>query len=328
VGTSKVHCFFPIPSYLQSQTNVQPSPSLTLSTLDTSPTLLNPRRIMAFESASSLRFWPSLPTELRLQILELVVEQRHLGWAACAAVCREWQIEIERVNFRHLRFRKCDRTGMDLNAMLAALASRRRYIRHLWIDLHPCPVSVTPDQHGWGPISLTRVTSEIKAVLGVVAKWTYGDGPITLQLTPYMPCDVVHWTRHHCHNFDTLLSENGGSPLTVEVDTLSVRELQPWYTAWYLPFPDWTQITSRNHNLSQDIHIGKDGDLPGFETLLDEVPQLSCIQRLIVRRHLRRVVPPLDFDGMLRSIPRLQELVYEPWKTREHMKAKSLIECK
>lgn len=283
---------------------------------------------MTLESASSLRLWPSLPAELRLQILELVAEQRHPGWVTCAAVCKEWQIEIERVNFRHLRFRKCDRTGMGMAAMLAAMASRRRYIRHLWVDLHPCPVSVTPGQHGWGPISLTRVTSEIKAVLGVVAAWMYEDGPITLQLTPYMPCDVAHWTRHHCHDFDTLLLENGGSPFNVEVDTLSVRELQAWYTSLYLPFTDRTQIVGGDHDPSQDIHSGDHGDLPGFETLLDEVPQLSCVRKLTVRRHLRRVVPPLDLDRILRSIPRLEELVYEPWKTRERMKAKSLIECK
>lgn len=283
---------------------------------------------MSFEPADSLRPWHSLPGELRLQILGLVVEQRHPGWATCAAVCKEWQIEIERAKFRHLRFRKCDRAELDMTAMLAALASRRRYIRHLWIDLHPCPVSVTPEQRDWGPISLTRVTGGIKAVLAVVAEWTYEDGPITFQLTPYMPCDVAHWTRHYCHGFDTLLSENGGSPITMEADTLSIRELQAGYTAWFLQFPKWTQIVGSNHDLDQDIPIGEDGDLPGFEMLLEEVPRLSCVRRLTVRRHLRRVVPPLDLDRILRSIPRLEELIYEPWKAREHMKAKSLIECK
>ncbi|KAI1322583.1 hypothetical protein F5Y16DRAFT_413163 [Xylariaceae sp. FL0255] len=38
--------------------------------------------------------WPFLAAELRLQILEAIVEQKHRSWASLASVCKEWQYLI------------------------------------------------------------------------------------------------------------------------------------------------------------------------------------------------------------------------------------------
>lgn len=48
-------------------------------------------------------YWESLSAELRLMILEIHTRQKNPGWASCAAVCKEWQLFIEKKNFHRMR---------------------------------------------------------------------------------------------------------------------------------------------------------------------------------------------------------------------------------
>ncbi|KUI71900.1 hypothetical protein VM1G_11838 [Cytospora mali] len=50
--------------------------------------------------------WASIPREIRLMILEEISRQKHRGWASCAAVCKEWQVLIEQMNFYRLKLQR------------------------------------------------------------------------------------------------------------------------------------------------------------------------------------------------------------------------------
>lgn len=53
---------------------------------------------------ASTLLWPSLPTEIRLMILELL-PQEHRALASYASVCNEWAEFIEKKNFGRLKLR-------------------------------------------------------------------------------------------------------------------------------------------------------------------------------------------------------------------------------
>lgn len=36
-------------------------------------------------------------------VLEAITQQKHPGWASVASVCKEWQLSIEKQNFRRLK---------------------------------------------------------------------------------------------------------------------------------------------------------------------------------------------------------------------------------
>ncbi len=57
--------------------------------------------------------WASLPAEIRLLIFEEISRQKHHGWALCAAVCKEWQVFIERKNFHQLALQTSCLDGLE-----------------------------------------------------------------------------------------------------------------------------------------------------------------------------------------------------------------------
>lgn len=74
--------------------------------------------------------WSSLPAEVRLMILSEIVRQRSRGWAACAAVWKEWQVVIEPKNFHRLTLRK-----FCIPAFEHITIRPRRFIQHICLTL-------------------------------------------------------------------------------------------------------------------------------------------------------------------------------------------------
>jgi hypothetical protein len=74
--------------------------------------------------------WASLPAEIRLMILEAIAQQKHPGWASLAAVCREWQLVIEKRNFHQLTL------GLScLDDFERLVVRQRTLVRHIWLDI-------------------------------------------------------------------------------------------------------------------------------------------------------------------------------------------------
>lgn len=54
-------------------------------------------------ATAGFRGWPSVPTDIRLQILEMVTVMKNDGWRSCAAVCKEWHEVVAKATFQSLR---------------------------------------------------------------------------------------------------------------------------------------------------------------------------------------------------------------------------------
>ncbi|KAF6811564.1 hypothetical protein CSOJ01_05697 [Colletotrichum sojae] len=74
--------------------------------------------------------WTSIPPELRRKIFEELARTGR-GWSACASVCKEWQAELEKRNFRRLKV-----TAADLETMGAIIGpDRANLVRHVWLNI-------------------------------------------------------------------------------------------------------------------------------------------------------------------------------------------------
>ncbi|ROT40826.1 hypothetical protein SODALDRAFT_376579 [Sodiomyces alkalinus F11] len=145
--------------------------------------------------------WPSLPMEIRRRILETMVGQKSPGWASLASVCKEWQLVIEKYNFRQLRLHpSC------LSTLSRLSICRRELIRHILLDIELLPFT------------------------------TWGNGnDFTLELNAHSPSDSEHWFKHY--HFTSNGRDDEDVTSTQVVDPSRTDMLHGWREGYQLMQP-------------------------------------------------------------------------------------------
>lgn len=240
--------------------------------------------------------WTSLPAEVRLMILREIVRQRLRGWASCAAVCKEWQAVIEPQNFHRLTLRE------SCMPAIKQLPNRpRRFIQYICLNTElprytcdNCEETMPQSEalrhslpFGFPLLKLFSVLNCRQFV-----------GPLTLELNPYSPSDSEHWFK---------IDRSG-----LESEDKEDLILQKGATArWHDPRHGWVD--------------GRQVEAPGKSAILRlfaplHFPQAILLQKvhsvtgLVIRRQLRRQISPRCLNALLKNLPQLQTLVYEPWR--------------
>jgi hypothetical protein len=138
--------------------------------------------------------WLSLPADIRLLVLDEVSDQKHRGWAQCAAVCKEWQAILEPKNFSHLLLQpSC------LDELETLVIRQRPFVQHILfnIDLprYGCPTCTRDAVRCSGRSTILR-----RAVLrffSILSTWQ-PTGHLTLELSASSPSDSQHWFKNYC----------------------------------------------------------------------------------------------------------------------------------
>jgi hypothetical protein len=124
---------------------------------------------------------------------------------------------------------------------------------------------------------------------------------LTLELNAYSPSDSEHWFKNYSFGSNDEVNED--APSAQKADC-----------SWHDPKHGWIngqQVTSPGS--SAILRLFERIDLRFQETL----PQVSIVTCFIIRRQLRRCLPPSVLGLILDKLCCLEHLIYEPWRAWE-----------
>lgn len=251
--------------------------------------------------------WASLPTEIRLMILEAATEQKPPGWASLASVSKEWQLFIEKRNFCRLKL------GLSCLVKFDYFTSfrnrwRRRLIQHICFDVELPEYSCRACKRREAEYVYSEIISKaIFRLFQVLSSW----GPkselerrdLTLELNAHSPSDWKHWFKNYYFTSDNKENQDAASKCTSchdekhgWVDGLQIRDP---------PFPAVRRLFGEIHFNNQDL------------------PRVDIVTGFLIRRQLRRrVAAHSTLKNILGKLPGLECMVYEPWRRWERKDVK------
>ncbi|KAI1492990.1 hypothetical protein F5X96DRAFT_623834 [Biscogniauxia mediterranea] len=254
-----------------------------------------------FRSAETARTrsssWASLPTEIRLMILEEISRQKHRGWASCASVCKEWQVFIEQKNFYRLNLR-----ASCLQGLRDMVVRQRHLVQYICLNIellrYPCRSCQRTESSSQTSQHNSIVRETMHQLFSVLSTWQ-PTCRLILELNAYSPSDSEHWFKNYYFNL-----EHGHDGDLVQGAT----------TQWHDPAHGWVD--------------GQQVEAPGAPAILrlfsllcislpKSLPEVHAVTGLVIRRQLRRQICPAALRLLWERLPRLESIVYEPWRILE-----------
>jgi hypothetical protein len=230
-------------------------------------------------------------------ILEAIAQQRHPGWFSSAAVCKEWQLVIEKRNFQRLKLQvSC------LDDFERLVVRQRKLVRHILLDIelqrYTCRCCRLHESHTYTDRNRSVVNNGISKLFRILSTWEPGHG-LTLELNAHSPSDSDHWFKHYHFS-----SDDGGNE-----DEPSMRETD---RNWHDPRHHWV-----HGQQVRDLPLGAIERLfkciPIFR-FWPQLPRVDAVTCFIIRRQLRRHLFPYGLHLILTKLGRLEHLIYEPWR--------------
>jgi hypothetical protein len=239
--------------------------------------------------------WASLPTEIRLLILEEISRQKFRGWALCAAVCKEWQTIIEVNNFCQLALQVSCLDGLE-NLIIRP----RPLVQYICLNIE-LPRYACPTCQRNATLSNRNSTIFRKAILrlfSILNTWQ-PTGRLTLELNASSPSDSEHWFKNYCFGPG---HEDTGEWTQQEK---AIRWHDPkhgWVDGQQVMAPDAPAILRLFSPLCLNVP----------QTL----PKVHAVTGFLIRRQLRHQLFPEVLKALWEKLPRLESIVYELWRIR------------
>ncbi|KAK7935126.1 hypothetical protein PG985_000621 [Apiospora marii] len=239
--------------------------------------------------------WTAFPAEIRHMILEIIVNQKHPGWASLASVCREWQYVLEKANFRKVKL------GVPCLNDFERIATpqKREIIQHICFDIELPRYKPKCCSRRRSPPEIVDyfVTRGIHALFSILHTWAPGNA-LALELNVYSPSDCEHWFKNiHLSSDDTEQDEDA-------LPDAGSRFHDPkhgWVHGQQIKPPPSTAM----EQLFQPIKL--------CYKLAPRYPRVKAVTSFIIRRQLRRCLTPVSVGRLLRAFSRLEQITYEPW---------------
>jgi len=234
-------------------------------------------------------------------ILEEITRQKYTGWGLCAAVCKEWQAIVERKNFRRLTLKtSC------LEEFESMVIRKRDLIQYIcWnIELprYTCRSCQESESLSWTSRHNTIVGRAILKLFSVLSTWQPA-GCLILELNAYSLSDSEHWFKNYHFGLE---HEQVG-------DLVQQQEAA---TRWHDPKHGW--VHGQQVEAPPAIAILRLFS-PICWSLPKNLPEVHAVTGFVIRRQLRRPIftPALRF--LWEKLPRLDTIVYEPWRVWRRM---------
>lgn len=244
--------------------------------------------------------WSALPAELRLMIIHHLMQAKH-GWAIYASVCREWQHEIERKNFRQLKL------GTSCVDGLQNIVRSRHLVKHIWLNIelrrYSCRTCRRIEGEKWQKGNAEVVREAIQKLFSILHQWQAGS-ELTLELSAQSPSDREHAFKNLYFGGD---NENGYPNVDYsasESAEITSADVQDPKHGWI----DGVQVQApESESISRIFE-------PIYPKFTDDLPSVHAVTKFVLRRQCRRQFELGALERLLNKLPRLESLIYEPWE--------------
>lgn len=270
--------------------------------------------------------WSSLSPELRLMILEFLVQDGTAQLSPFVTVCREWQTTLERHNFARIRL-----TPSRLDDFGPMLRRNHHLVRYIWfcleLDPYDCsrcaPVRTDcMDEDDWvdkfkvGDTEYCPITKAFRKLFSTLSRWddpnekSNNNNSLVLDISIYSLSDSEHWFKYL-----TFLPDHHPSPSQL-TQAGSARKRHDdarhgWVAGFRQAAPPRQAISKLFHGiLEDDTFDSEELELQWWDQL-EPVPAVTSV---LLRQQNRRRWNPRSLAHMLARFPRLQDLYYEPWR--------------
>ncbi|KAF6813988.1 hypothetical protein CPLU01_14507 [Colletotrichum plurivorum] len=251
--------------------------------------------------------WTSFPPELRCKIFEYLPGTGR-GWSACASVCKEWQAELEKENFRRLKV-----TAADLETMAAIIPDRANLVRHLWLNIellrYSCQACRQREGKSWYLKNHNLIRKAIEKLWAILSGWRREGAGLTLELSMQSPSDKEHFFKNFYF---------GGEPEGWVFDPSAPptqrpnmeRNIRAGHDEWHHWIDDRNTTAPFEYALER-IFGGVYCSVPRIPA---NIPRLPMVDRLEIRRQTRRPFEPHLLENLVNQLPELKSFTYELWQ--------------
>lgn len=260
--------------------------------------------------------WNDLPAAVRYTILEELANEE--GRSSFASVSLEWQLVMERENFRWLKV-----TNSGLEEFDAFTRGRRHLVEYVWLNIELPTYTCHSCDDRESPSSTSRNRSTVRKAItrlfSILSTWpSSGASEINLEISAQSPSDSQHWFKNCCLGSsiqDELKVFNDCNYETKNYET--ENSIVP-----HDPRHGWVngqRVLAPTSSAVSRIFELIDVPLPGLCVV-------TVITAFIIRRQTRRRFSPQTLKFLLDSLPRVDTMMYATWQEcrilwRDHLDA-------
>ncbi|GKZ72299.1 hypothetical protein AnigIFM60653_008702 [Aspergillus niger] len=255
--------------------------------------------------------WHSLPAEIRILVLEALV-QDGCSLAGFATVSRQWQTIIEQHNFAPIKL-----TLSHFDDYGLMIQRNRALVRYIWLCLeleeYDCmlcaPSTRATMQMGYRDDCL--IIKAFRELFSTLSAWKL-NGNLLLDFSIHSPSDSEHWFKYLTFLPDILFDK---CDRNIWEDQSMLAKLEDPQHSW---------ITGRQDRIPPSMGIDKvfEEIMGGGPFNYDEqenqgwrqLPSVPVVTSMLLRQQTRRRWKPGAWADMFARFPRLQEIIYEPWR--------------
>lgn len=259
---------------------------------------------------STTTHWDDWPPPARHSLLQALLKNG-CSLAKLATVSREWQKVIEQHNFARIK------VTLPRLADIGLTRRCRSYINYIWLCIELKDYSSLQAYSGnsyfLSQKDLGRVTKAIQTLFTELGKWE-PSGKLLLDISIHSPSDSDHLLKYLAFPPDIPSNE-----------CLGLRNVDHLVDDAGYCWNDWSAAGKADKLIRKTLSsIYPDDSPPSADALEREfewwghLPQVPAITSLLLRQQTRRRWLLSTLEEMLSHFPRLQEVVYEPWKLPDH----------
>ncbi|RAK95906.1 uncharacterized protein BO80DRAFT_316409, partial [Aspergillus ibericus CBS 121593] len=185
----------------------------------------------------------------------------------------------------------------------------RPLVRHIWIHIqlqpYTCQRCQDPRTKVWDNADNRIIRRTITRLFSILATWEPAEEGLTLELSAHSISDSQHWFRDHYFGGD----EDRDLDIRFETHERSTN-------------PGFGHAVNHGWRHTQQVEFpGKNAlcRLYGSSALKfnKNLPLVPAVTRFVLRRQCRGRLLPGPVSTLLCKFPRLESVVYEPWRMRD-----------
>ncbi|KAL7904718.1 hypothetical protein GGI35DRAFT_484235 [Trichoderma velutinum] len=274
---------------------------------------------MSNHTTNTSASWMSLPPELRLMILERLFEfsyrsekgdsqERKRKRCGYAAVFREWQAYFEHWSFMYLTLHQSDIA--EFGKIVQASNDRQLFVKSVCLRLElpeygctTCNKEESPDEVR---ANNRLFTTAVWGLFSILSRW--GDkGDVQLEISAHSPSDALHYCQELKSRIHHKATEN---PRYLKLRTKG-KATHGWRRGRQIDIPPGgakLRVFGHPKGLGFDLRTSS-------ARKLRTLPNAKVVIGLLIRRQFyRHFSVPKALAPMIKSLPHLESLMYEPWR--------------